>query len=351
LRKRGACPKELQGRLTNAMREVRSGDIGSSIPEVLRQERVAVRQADLVLETREELGVYEQQRTLLAKLHDLYAHPSPVDLNIYFKCDRIYVYGLALIAAWCARYAANVSVSATDRSVERYLDRLRFTDFAQNKIVSEDPHYDSENHVALTPILRSRQDSADLIASRLVRLLSKHLKLSKANCNALEVAFAELVENVYRHADNDYPGFVIAQAHPRKDLLHIVMVDTGIGIYDSFRRSDREEVRQRAGTERDTLNMAVEAYVTSKTSNHSGYGLYVVSTLAAMNHGLFRLTSGRVSLLQQPTAGWRKRIERKTLEHLAWQGTELGLMFNLKQPLPLIRVYNTLERDAEDFFA
>ena len=329
--------------------EIQAKGTGSSIPEVLRQKRVGIADREIVIQTRQELGLFEEQRALLAKLHDLHAFPGPVNLTIRFDCDRVYVYGLALLASWCARNAAKVYVAAAHSTVARYLDRIRLTDFAQNQVLSVEPHYDSENYVVLTPILRERKDEADLIASRLLHLFSRHVRMGREQGNALQVTFAELIENVYRHAQSDYPGFVIAQVHPTRRRLHVAIADNGIGVFDSFRRSDHEGVRRRAVSEVESLGMALEAYVTSKTRAHSGYGLYVVSDLAARNGGRFRLTSGRSSLLRQPV-GLRRRIAQTVLDHLAWQGTAVGLMFDLSRSLPLVAVYNTLERDAEDYF-
>ncbi|GMU21655.1 MAG: hypothetical protein AMXMBFR13_17460 [Phycisphaerae bacterium] len=262
-----------------------------------------------------------------------------------------YIYGLALIAAWCSRYAANVKVTATHQWVADYLERTGFIDVVQRGQVIDSPRFDTHNCVALTQLLRQKSEEADLTARRLRELFVHHAGLNEEQGRSLGITFAELIENVYRHAENDYPGYVMAQAHPAKQRFHVVIVDPGIGIYDSFRRSDVPEVRSRAVTERDALRMATEAYVTSKASRHAGYGLYVVSTLAEKNRGVFRLTSGRTTLIQKPQlAILQKGRQSEYLVHPRWQGTSLGLMFNLDVSLPLREVYTTMTKDAEDFF-
>jgi len=168
---------------------------------------------------------------------------------------------------------------------------------------------------------------------------------------ALTITLAELIENVYRHAENDYPAYVIAQAHPNKNRLHLVIVDTGIGLYDSFRRSDSDSIRNLINKEKDALKMAIKPYVTSKTQRHSGYGLYIVSEMIYRHRGIFRLTSGKTTLLRSPsTGGWHKNMQTQMLDNLRWQGTELALQFNLTNPLPLLDVYNTLKSTEDEFF-
>ncbi len=350
----GRCPKNLRPVIKALLHRFENAGIRSSIPEALRQGRVGVAKVKLHVGRKEELGIGNEQRILIAKLHKLYAFQDkgPVDLDIYFECDRIYIYGLALIAAWCARFAANVTITASHTQVVRYLEQIGFTHAVQNheRIIS--PTYDSENFVALTHVLRERKDIADKLASELVTLLCRHLPLVKESRDACTVMFAELIENIYRHSESSYPSYVIAQAHPTQKRLHVVVVDTGIGIYDSFRRSDSAFIKNRARSEYETIRMAIERYVTSKIKGHSGYGLYVISELMARNGGILRLTSGSTTLLQQPT---RKGLRRKTISismdnHPQWKGTELAIQFNLELPLPLQEVYNTLLLPgAEDF--
>ena len=146
----------------------------------------------------------------------------------------------------------------------------------------------------------------------------------------------------------------MAQAYPTTRRLHIVIADTGIGVWESFRQSDSAAARQRAKTESDALKMAVEKLVTSKTSKHSGYGLFVVRRLAELNGGRMRITSGRTTwetpAQRKPPSGRRSELTPFT-RHLPWNGTEVSLMIDLNAPLPLLEVYKELGPPdrAEDF--
>jgi len=113
IRKKGCCPKMIRKDILSILKKTHTLGGPSSMPEVFRSHRAAIGKASIVINSRQELGINYEQRTLLAKLHDLYAYHGPIDLAIHFDCERVYIYGLALIAAWCARYAATVKITAS----------------------------------------------------------------------------------------------------------------------------------------------------------------------------------------------------------------------------------------------
>jgi anti-sigma regulatory factor (Ser/Thr protein kinase) len=295
-----------------------------------------------------------EQRSLVARLSDL-SKVAPVDLNIVIQADHVLVHGLALIATWCERYAANVRIDAKQKRVQHYLERTGFKKVVEECVTIDAPLFDQENFVALTRIDREEQAEADAISKRLVDLFERVLGLRDEQKVALGVLFAELVENVYRHAQSNCPGYVMAQAHPDKQKLHVVVADSGIGVFGSFRQSSSPEIRSRATDERRAIEMALEKLVTSKVQNHAGYGLYIVKRLVQSNHGWMRLLSGRCTYQtwheKRPMRGLKLRKE--LTDNLPWRGTEVSLMFDLKEPLPLQSVYRELGPQRgyeEDFF-
>lgn len=352
VRKGGACPKEIRQPIQKLISIIEHKGV-SSTAAILRRGRVAAQHARLEISEPQETGLMSHQQLLLLKIQEISADGGPIDLTIRFDCDRVYVYGLALIAAWCSCYAASVRVETAFPHVSQYLRQIGFLDVVEQQRRIDSPQYDATNHVAITQILRESTEESDSVAGRLADLFVRHIHLSRENQRALYTVFAELIENVHRHAQNDYPGYVIAQAHPAKRRLHVVVVDPGIGILNSFLQSDKTEVRDRARSEAEALDMAIELYTTSKTHNHSGYGLYVVSRLLQHNQGVFRLTSGTRTLLIRPNPEARslkQAVAVSKLRHARWQGTELGLQFNLDEPMPLRTVYATMGGQEEDYF-
>lgn len=294
-------------------------------------------------------------REFLAKLHDLEKQKTPIDLTVHFKSEIVYVHGLALLAAWCDRFAARVTLKANHAKTQRYLEETGYRRALEDHVAIDEAVYDGGHVVALTRIDPEDERAAnriEIVAGRIVDLFGRHMAIDNLQRDALIVTFAELVENVYRHAKSRYLGYVMAQAFPKARRLHIVVVDTGIGIQRSFRESESESLRSRARNERDAIDLALEKLVTSKSSGHAGYGLYVVRRLVEGNHGQFRLMSGRITREISETGTWiRKRRDDKILQHQPWGGTEVSVVFRLDQPLPLLEVYGELgPRDKDDFF-
>ena len=180
------------------------------------------------------------------------------------------------------------------------------------------------------------------------------MNLGKDKREALTVMFSELVENVYRHARSNFGAYVMAQAYPKTDKFHVVVADSGIGVFASFRESDLDSVRRRATNEEAAIDLALERKVTSKTEQHGGLGLFVVQRLVQHNGGQFRLSSGRTTKEFGPARGRWGRVDYNAVfsQHLPWNGTEVSLIFNLDQPMTIQEVYRELGPPdrVEDFF-
>lgn len=321
--------------------------------EVIRTHRVG-RESRLIVFSREQLGLFEDLRFCINQLSD--TSKSPYDVRIIFNCDRAYVYGLAITAAWCARNAAAVSVECSSPACSTYLENIGFRDIVERNRTVDSVRYDAENYVALTQISPGETERVNEISCRIGSLFASHTGLSNTQRTALEIAIAEIVENVYRHSGSTFPGYVLAQAHPNERKLHLVVADTGIGILDSFRRADNPAAVRYAKSESKALAGAVKPLVTTKRSRHSGYGLYVVSQLAHLNKGAFRLTSGRSTYLDQPRRSRAKASRRpnEISQHLYWRGTVVGLLLEMDGPLDIRSVYKLLPvpegYEEEDFF-
>jgi len=360
LRKRSCgthkCPKCLQRLIERALAEVRGANTpGAKLSQrnIYRRARQPKSEGQLVIANADELGLFEEHSDFIRRLHELSQQRLPMELEVRFTCEHVYVHGLALLAAWCERNAARVSLVAEHDRVAQYLEATGFRDVVEKCQTIREPRYDGEHHVALTCVERSARDAADAVAKRIVELFAGHIDLDQEARDPLKISFAELVENVYRHAESNSPAYVMAQAYPATQKLHVAIVDTGIGVYNSFRNSEDAAIRARARTELQAIRMAVEKRVTSKTELHSGYGLFVVRRLVEENCGTMLVMSGRTTLKFWGHRDWRERIgpQDRAEPNRAWKGTEVSLMFQLDRPLPLLQVYGELSRpEEEDFF-
>jgi hypothetical protein len=198
---------------------------------------------------------------------------------------------------------------------------------------------------------------SDELASRIVRILDDHGLVAASNRNSLVICFAELIENVARHAGPGAVGFVGAEYYPSKRKLTVVVADAGMGVRRSFDEGRNADLRRRMERE-DPLRLAVLPLVTSKpvspehATGHAGYGLFLASEIAVRNRGTFRISSDARSLTLFERNG-RRRAE--TLDHTRWPGTIVSLLLDLDNVVSIRDVYQTLPLPVgytpEDFFS
>lgn len=280
--------------------------------------------------------------------------PKKVQLD-FSECDHVYIVGLAVLAAWARARHAAIEVVGASPATDAYLQDSGFVDAVEGR-----PHVvgarDAGRLVALEHIAPGV--AAEQLASRIVRILDDHGLVAGSNRNALVICFAELIENVVRHAGGGSVGFVGAQYYPGKQKLTIVVADTGVGVRRSFVDGRNPEIRRRIDRGEDPLRLAVSPLVTSKPvtplhdTGHAGYGLYLASEITVRNGGTFRITSDDRSLTLYRQ---RNRPRAAATRHSRWQGTIVALVLDLQNVISIRDVYASLPYPegyaAGDFFA
>ncbi len=352
------CPPALRSAIAVALKSfanIMTPGTRVAPTDVVRRAREPKSSGTLEIRDKEELGFGPKYGYFLAQLHTLVKQPLPIELHVEFDCDFVYVHGLAMLAAWCERYAAGVALSAKEEGVTRYLIDTGFREVVEKGVSIKSPQYDKINHVALTRIDRHEAERADDVAARIAELFVRHGSVNSGMQTPLTIVFAELVENVYRHARSNYGAYVMAQAFPETKKLHLVVADTGLGLLATFRESKDIALRSRAKSDKDAIDLALERLVTSKTEQHAGYGLYLVRRLAERNGGEFRIVSGTARKVVSPFVDRLRRAKRfnsRFEKNLPWRGTEVSAIFDLNNPVPLEEVYRELGplNSPEDFF-
>ncbi|MGQ0613222.1 MAG: hypothetical protein ACT4PV_05735 [Planctomycetaceae bacterium] len=364
--RQGRCPKNLRAAVLQAMKggssspfasratPIEEGDEvlrGSKTPkslEVSVRKRKAPARIGLTTQSTSLNGI----RVLVDALAEVDASGGLVlDLT---DVDHLYVTGLTLLAAWCIERSVRPQLEGASAATEHYLQRIGFHDVLEGKLYV-DRGADGGWRVAIAPI--DRASSADLLAAEIVGICDRRGFVGKADHNALLVAFAELIENVQRHAGIERTALVSAQYYPARKKLTATVVDTGFGIHLSFLAGTNSVAKDRIRAGEDPLRLATLPLVTSRPvrigddPGHAGYGLYVVSEIAVRNGGTFLLTSGEKSLCAFRKMG-RRRTE--TVSHKAWKGTIVAILFDLENLLPMSDVYASLPApqgfEMEDFF-
>jgi len=183
----------------------------------------------------------------------------------------------------------------------------------------------------------------------------------------IKYVVSELVRNVFEHADSPIGGVVCAQFFKKSNKVSIGVVDLGIGIMESIRRSHIVE------TDKDAIQLALTPGITGLTNNvggtesNAGAGLFFIKSIAKINRDFFLLYSGSTmyKLLKTPQSKSAKLFaspledRHSFVDQLPyWQGTVVGIDVSLEQTqsfeslLDLIRgVYrlDIKERGKEKF--
>lgn len=112
-----------------------------------------------------------------------------------------------------------------------------------------------------------------------------------------EYALGEIIDNVCQHAGRR--GFASGQYTPKTELSRIAIADAGIGILESFRRSESPRFRE-GMTHSQILDVALSAWSSSKahlTNQYGepmnrGVGLTMTRFMVAESLGPFFIASG-----------------------------------------------------------
>jgi len=220
--------------------------------------------------------------------------------------------------------------------MKSYLANLRFSEALVNPEirVSQDP---MDWAVGLTRINRGL--STERVTDKIVDILTTFINPKANDRSALSVMIAEMIENVHRHAQAQVDGFAVAQVYPQRLKMGITLVDAGIGVRESFETGHPSISIESLRTDEEFLKAAITLHATSKSSAHSGYGLYLLSELISRNRGTFLLASGSATLIGYRRAG---RLHVESFHNRAWQGTIVSVIIDLTRDLPLNQIYKEM---------
>lgn len=266
--------------------------------------------------------------------------------------EHFYVFGLAVLALWArSNGAAYISPRNLLDAGELYLDQISFFRYVQGI----DSRAGNEGfNVSIQPIERGKY--AEIVAGELVSICQRTQRLRQEDADALGILFAELVENVLRHAGTNCHANIGAQYYPERRKVSIVIADTGMGLLSSFRSGRNLELTGFVDHEA-AIDAAMRPLVTSKpvidgvSQGHSGYGLFVASELAIRNGGTIAITSGDCTVVRYKKK-WRRR--RDSYRGTPWKGTIVQILLDLNNLLDIGEVYRALpapEGPEHDFFA
>lgn len=295
-----------------------------------------------------ELSDIKHMEALASMLGNMESKPDELCFD-FLGLEHVYVVGLAAIKAWCNKRDIVPRVLNVSATTERYLEEIGFTTDSNRHRSALDP---SAKHYAMAIEQIVSDSQPDKIASKIVGVVDSQMHISRKTHSGLIVLFAELIENIQRHAGASSTAFACAQVYPYKRKLTICIVDTGMGVRESILSSSNNSLIDRVRQGESPLRLACDPLITSKPDRHSGYGLYVASELIIKNGGTFRIFSG-----DEIFTCYRKRWQRKenlSIVSNAWDGTWIAMIVDLDGLLPVEDVYSILPAiqgvELQDFF-
>ena len=152
----------------------------------------------------------------------------------------------------------------------------------------------------------------------------------------MNIALAELINNVHDHANSPIDSYVFCQYFEKKSKIILAVSYLGIGIPSSV-----NSYLQRKGstllTAEETIKWALELKKTTQSMPHNaGRGLDTISTFLQTNKGTWRLYSDSIRMTSTPESN---KFEENTVKH--FKGTIMEISIN---------VSNLNEKTIEDSF-
>jgi anti-sigma regulatory factor (Ser/Thr protein kinase) len=130
------------------------------------------------------------------------------------------------------------------------------------------------------------------VVNKAMEILMETIKFQERNqLKALEWAVNEVTDNVLNHSESPIGGIVQIQSFPAKETVSFYVVDAGLGIPHTLRRS-RSEIT----SDTQALDRAIREGVTRNPQTNQGNGLFGTFKCCEVSHGGMTIISNHASL-------------------------------------------------------
>lgn len=256
-------------------------------------------------------------------------------------------YLLGLLKGW---QEDNISISlegiAASSSPVCYMSRMNFFELLNHQVAESFNRKEAgDRFVEFKKITGRAADTADDIANDMATCITGETNEpdlfeftdtppEDGFYEAIAYSVSELVKNIQQHSCGN--GFIGAQYYPKTDKTQIAIIDTGIGIRESFERSSSPHSAS-IESDLDALSKALEAEVSSKTykgdplsatAENAGVGLTLLTDVAIQAKGGYQLASG-YALLHDQGSNILSNAYKGTFICLSFTRTELDQFQNL----------------------
>jgi hypothetical protein len=268
------------------------------------------------------------------------------EYEVVFCFGDAYIFrtGLVLLATWRKTLPSHVKVVIDDthckEEARRVISNSGFRDLIERNVEAPGSINYYPGKIPLQPVVQGY--STEQAISHICKIFDT--SAGQLDINAFRTLLSELCENIYAHSKFETPGYISAHLH--SDKCEIAIADSGIGILNSFLEGSNDEAKTRISNGASAIELAIDGLVSSKPARlpgslntHYGYGLRIVRGLIEKNAGRLTIASGKEIVTVE-----RHQKNREDLEK-SWNGTFVGLLIDLLNPLSLEAVYDEIEKE------
>ncbi len=231
---------------------------------------------------------------------------------------------------------------------KHYFERMGLFSFlGLNSEIEIVKHESSGRFIPLTQI----KDSTSL--SKFIEDMIPLLHLDQKNAQPIKYIISELVRNVLEHSASKNGAIVSAQYYSKTNTIRIGIVDSGVGISKTIRKSHIAE------TDLDAITLALTPGITGTTSKeggtdyNAGAGLFFTKSIAKINRDFFVLYSGSTlyKLLREKNTDdvvlYSNPLEDKHTKDIKlphWSGTVVGIDIDLTETEEFTTLLDTIRK-------
>ncbi len=268
--------------------------------------------------------------------------PETLELTTNKKWMSVHPIVLCMITALgIPLIQGNIRCDTLEAKSKHYLERMGLFKFLNiDSGIKIQEHELAGRFIPLTQIENSDQ------LSHFIQDMTPLLHLEPKQAEPIRYIMSELIRNVLEHSLSKYGAIVSAQYHDKSKTVRIGIADTGIGIYNSIKRSHY------VMSDMEALQLALTPGITGTTAReggtdyNAGAGLFFIKSIAVINRDFFVLYSGKalykllkrreevVRLYADPLKDRHSKAENMPY----WQGTLVGIDISLEnlQQFPIL---------------
>ena len=231
-----------------------------------------------------------------------------------------------IIAYYKENYHIDFSYTLPEES---YLNHCGFTDpFIETAETIESEPYPFDK---LYRYNNSSQVSA--LTQAYINCISRQTECSDGVIAGLIWCLNEIMDNVLVHSESGH-GYVMAQYHQAKKVIAICVYDSGIGIFNSLKKTPHHP-----RTPIDAISLAIQEGVGDGKGQGNGlFGLYQIVT---ENNGSLNITSGSASIMW-PSSGEMKKYKDLPYITRDHNATAIDYRLNLGHDINIQKAFKSI---------